>query len=135
MYSVPLVPFSSLTGSQIWTVYLMIVWRLVKPPYSEWGWGMFHSAKSLAVTRNRGYYYNLKFERFWIWSNIHDKNVIFKGSKSELIFFSNFSGCRAMSNFTIFQQIKVLKHIWDQGCHLVTGTDSWSIQIHDAYWY
>jgi hypothetical protein len=41
------------------------------------------------------------------------------------LFFSSFIFCWFISNFVIFHQIKVLKHIWDQCCHLMTETGSW----------
>ncbi len=50
--------------------------------------------------------------------------VKFLGSKSALIFFSGFSGCRVLNIYVKFRQSKVAKYVQELCCHLVAETGS-----------
>ncbi len=48
---------------------------------------------------------------------------------------SGFSGSWVISNFAIYRQIKVVKHVLESCCHLVVETGSWFILIKVLFTY
>ncbi len=92
--------------------------------------GMYRTVNRYVVVWNRWLILLFKIWYFFYFCRINiNKFLKFLEFQICAYFLSGLSVCWVISNFLIFQEIKVGKYIWDPWCHMVAETGSWFLPI------
>ncbi len=118
-------PFSkrnSTTGSSMafftwWTMPLTLGFRPTPVRHHLGPPRLFYPVNSLVVSRNL---WLILWSKIWLFLNLvkHASKILMIPN---LCFFSSW----VFSNFAIFYQVKVAKHIWEPCCHMAVEIGSW----------